>query len=75
LGKLFLSGKGDLKQDDAQASALFKRACDGGHLQAYYHQGVLEYLLNGEDKKTGKTRDTKHQLNAIIVLEKAYEVI
>jgi TPR repeat protein len=44
LGKLYLAGKGGLEQDDNKAGIEFKKACDGGHLQACYHLGVLEYI-------------------------------
>ena len=43
LAKLHLAGKG-VKQDDASAERLFTKACNGGHLSACYHQGLLSYL-------------------------------
>jgi len=70
LGKLYLSGRGSIKQDDELAASNFKRACDNGHLQACYHQGVLKYLLN-DGSGEGEVKNEKEQSAGIIVLEKA----
>ena len=70
LGKLYLSGRGNIKQNDELAGSNFKRACDNGHLQACYHQGVLKYLLN-DGSGEGEVKNEKEQNGAIKVLEKA----
>jgi cytochrome c oxidase assembly factor 7 len=72
LAKLYLSGRGGVGQNDEHASELFKRACDHDHLQACYHQGVLQYLLNSGNTANGSNvKDEKIQMKAIKVLEKA----
>ena len=70
LGKLYLSGRGSIEQSDDLAASNFKRACDNGHLQACYHEGVLKYLLNDGSGK-GEVKDEKEQSEGIKVLEKA----
>jgi len=70
LGKLYLSGRGSIKQNDELAASNFKRACDNGHLQACYHQGVLKYLLN-DGSGEGEVKDEVQQSVGIRVLEKA----
>lgn len=43
LGKLYLGGRG-VEQNDAAATSLFKKSCDGGHNSGCYHQALLMYL-------------------------------
>ncbi len=70
LGKLYLAGRGNVKQDDVKALASFKRACDNGHLQACYHSGVVQYLLN-DGTGESKTKNEEAQNDGIRILEKA----
>jgi len=63
LARLYLGGRGGVEQSDKKAAELFEKACDCGHLQGCYHQGVLQFLLNeGNQRK---------QLRAIDVMARA----
>lgn len=49
----------------------FYKACNGGHIPACYHLGILMYFANGNKDKNEIV--TKKQLDALKVLEKSCE--
>lgn len=52
-GDLYLNGTG-VKQDDSQAAALYRRACDKGALGGCFALGWTIGLGEGSSKTTGK---------------------